>query len=424
MRVAFSQYDEMKPLSELKRSRHQRNKHPKEQIERLALIMREHGVRHPISISKRSGEVCFGHGRWEAARLNKWTEFPVVYQDFASEEEEYSCVQSDNAIAHWAELDLSAINADLPGLGPDFDIDLLGIEGLTLDAPFEAQADEDAVPEHVEPNAKLGDIYVLGRHRLMCGDCTDVDALDSVMDGKRADICFTSPPYNLGDNIGLRSGAFSGRKNAYNVHQDHQSDDSYIQLLTDFLSLAMTASSVQLINLQMLANNKVALIEWLNRFKDNFADVMIWSKTTSQPAMAENVLNSAFEFIFIFDSQAKPKRSIRTANFNRGELSNVYTSSSGNNHHTEGTHGATFPVALAEHYIANFCPDNGSILEPFCGSGTTLIACEKNNRTCFMLELDPHYIDVIIARWEKYTGMKAELIQRNEDEPGQTEEEH
>jgi hypothetical protein len=186
------------PLKDLKPSRFQRNKHPKEQIERLAKIMREHGVRHPIHISKLSGEVCFGHGRWEAARANGWTEYPVVYQDFKDEQEEYACVQSDNAIAGWAELDLSAINTDLINLGPDFDIDLLGIKDFVLE-PAEKlpMCDDDEVPEVTEPIAKLGDIWQLGEHRLMCGDSTSIDAVEKLMNGEKAEMCFTDPPYGV-----------------------------------------------------------------------------------------------------------------------------------------------------------------------------------------------------------------------------------
>ncbi len=144
MRICFDKYDELVPLKSLKASKHQRNKHPQDQIERLAKIMDKHGVRHPIHISKLSGEVCFGHGRWAAAKHNKWKEFPVVYQDFASDEEEYACVQSDNAIAGWAELDLSAITMDLDKFGPEFDIDLLGLKDFMPNVDkLEPGCDED-----------------------------------------------------------------------------------------------------------------------------------------------------------------------------------------------------------------------------------------------------------------------------------------
>jgi hypothetical protein len=132
MRLAFKKYDKLAIIKNLKPSKYQRNKHPAEQILRLAKIMATHGVRHPIHISKRSGNICFGHGRLEAAKLNGWTKFPIVYQDFKSDDEEYICVQSDNAISEWSELDLSAINNDLAEFGP-FDIELLGMKDFLID---------------------------------------------------------------------------------------------------------------------------------------------------------------------------------------------------------------------------------------------------------------------------------------------------
>ncbi len=162
MRVTFEKYDAMAKLSTLKASKHQRNKHPQEQIERLAKIMLTHGVRHPISVSKLSGEVCFGHGRWAAAKLNGWKTFPVVYQDFKDDQEEYACVQSDNGIALWAELDLTAINSDLLNLGPEFDLDLLGIKGLEVQPPEDAdsEAEYGHFAEEYSPNEGVKQIIM------------------------------------------------------------------------------------------------------------------------------------------------------------------------------------------------------------------------------------------------------------------------
>ncbi len=143
MRVTFEKYDAMAKLSTLKASKHQRNKHPQEQIERLAKIMREHGVRHPISVSRLSGEVCFGHGRWAAAKLNGWKTYPVVMQDFANDQEEYACVQSDNGIALWAELDMDQIGADIVKLGDEFDVDLLGLQSLATTPDFGPGSEDD-----------------------------------------------------------------------------------------------------------------------------------------------------------------------------------------------------------------------------------------------------------------------------------------
>jgi len=151
MELAFDAYDELYPLDKMVSSRFQRNFHPSDQVERLAKIMREQGVRQPIHLAiidgKKTNEIAFGHGRREAAMINKWTEYPVVYQEFATEDEYYACVQSDNAIAMWSELDMSAINKDLPELGPDFDIELLGIKDFTLD-PSEKTFNPDKAEDH------------------------------------------------------------------------------------------------------------------------------------------------------------------------------------------------------------------------------------------------------------------------------------
>lgn len=133
-KIMFTDFSELAILTDLKDSPYQRNKHNRDQITRLAKIMKEDGIRHPIHISNRTNTVCFGHGRRDAALMNGWTHYPVVYQSFSSDEEEYRCVQSDNAIATWSELDLSAINQDLQSgnLGP-FDVELLGIQDFFLE---------------------------------------------------------------------------------------------------------------------------------------------------------------------------------------------------------------------------------------------------------------------------------------------------
>lgn len=126
-------FDEMKPISELTTHPKNRNAHPKDQIERLAKILDYQGWRYPVKISKRSGFVTSGHGRIEAAKLNGWTKVPVNFQDYESEEQEYADLIADNSIASWSELDFAAINADIPDLGPDFNLDLLGIRDFELE---------------------------------------------------------------------------------------------------------------------------------------------------------------------------------------------------------------------------------------------------------------------------------------------------
>lgn len=148
-------YEKMVAVKDLKPHPKNRNKHPKEQIERLAKIIAYQGIRAPIVVSKLSGLIVKGHGTLEAIRLNKGKEAPVSLQDFDNEEQEYAFLQSDNAIANWAELDLSGINSDLGELGPDFDLDLLGIKDFNLDAPEFEEPDQKGDPVLKEPQLKL-----------------------------------------------------------------------------------------------------------------------------------------------------------------------------------------------------------------------------------------------------------------------------
>lgn len=193
-------HDKVVKLSDLKPHPKNRNKHPKEQIDRLAQILSYQGWRYPIKISNLSGFITSGHGRLLAALTNGWTEAPVNYQDYDSEEQEYADVQADNAIASWAELDLSSINKDLPDFGPDFDIDLLGIKDFVLDLSEKESSEEDSEEEEepplppvpLIPKAKLGDVFQLGDHRVRCMD--SMEAFRDLPDNS-IDSVVTDPPY-------------------------------------------------------------------------------------------------------------------------------------------------------------------------------------------------------------------------------------
>lgn len=376
------------------------NKHTDDQIERLAKLMRYQGFRSPIVVSNLSGYIVAGHGRLLAAKKLKLEKVPVSFQDFSDHEQEYAHMTADNAIAEWATLDLGNINEELESLGPDFDLDFLGIKDFELEpADKYADKDADAVPDvPKKPKAKLGQIYKLGVHRLMCGDSTSIDAVEKLMDGQKADITFTSPPYNVGKTP-------NGNKQKYISDSDNKSSGDFKQLLNEFTNNCLIFSDYVFSNIQSLSGNKIALIEHLYDMRERFADTIIWDKKTAEPAMARRVLNSRFEYIHIFSNEAK--RTIGKRDF-RGTLENIFELNSRQGKEFAKIHKATFPVQLPEYFILNFTET--SCLDPFGGTGTTLIACEKTNRKCFMMELDPHYVDVIIARWEQFTGKKAELI--------------
>jgi DNA modification methylase len=401
-------YDELAPASQLKPHPQNRNTHPDDQIDRLAKILEFQGWRYPIKVSKRSGFITSGHGRLLAANKNQWERVPVNYQDYDSDEQEYMDVQADNAIASWAELDLSGIHKDLEQIGP-FDIDLLGIKDFQFEPVTQVPgADEDEVPEHVEPRTKLGDIYQLGRHRLMCGDSTAIDDVDRLMAGEKSDAAFTSPPYGIGLD--------------YNSYDD--SFENTRQVVTDVLTtLATVVDGYISLNWgDIVSGRKINNTEfpsqfsWLPLYDETLRShgfylwgQRIWKKPharVSAPWTASsNRPATDWEYLFTW-TNGKHTYSDR----DHGSHFGVIDSSESGQTDTLAHHPGAFPVMVAEKMVLIHSAPAAKVIDPFGGTGTTLIACEKTNRRCFMMELDPRYCDVIVARWEKYTGKKAELI--------------
>lgn len=218
--------------------------------------------------------------------------------------------------------------------------------------------------------------------------------------GVQADITITSPPYNAGNQ-----GYYGKDTSKYENDTDNKSAQEYRDFLNEFLRTAIQFSQYVFCNIQSLAGNKIALIDFLYDNKEIYADTMIWDKQHGQPASAYNVLNSAFEYIHIFSIKAN--RAIGTKTF-RGTIDNVLRMNAQHSNQYSDIHNATFPIDFASFFVKNF--STTSVLDVFGGTGTTMIACEQLNRKCFMSELDPTYCDVIIDRWETFTGKKAVLI--------------
>jgi DNA modification methylase len=238
-------------------------------------------------------------------------------------------------------------------------------------------------------------MYELGNSILMCGDSTSADDVSKLMGDIMADITFTSPPYNAGctptETKMNKTSKYEGE------NADNKSETEYARFLNDYLSLSLEYSQFSFMNIQSLSNNKIAIIDTLYENKGRFADVLIWDKLNGQPAMANNVLNSVFEFIYVFSK--KGNRAIGTKNF-RGTIDNILHISKQNKNEFAKEHNATFPVEFAEFFVKNF--SEKMVYEPFGGSGTTLIACEKNNRACRCMELSERYCDVIRRRYTKW----------------------
>ncbi len=391
------------PISELKPHPKNRNKHPKDQIERLAQILKYQGWRYPIKVSTRTGLVTSGHGRIEAAKLLGWNEVPVSYQDYISDEQEYADLVADNTIALWSEIDFSGINTDIGDLGPDFDIDLLGIKNFEIE-PADGLCDEDEVPEKIDPKTKLGDIYTLGEHRLMCGDSTGIDSVERLMNGEKADLLWTDPPYGVsyGDKNAFLNSISFGNRIEKRILGDHQTPDQMNEFWFTVLSNAHTALK-DTCSYYIASPQGGDLMMMMSTVRAGFQlkHMLIWVKNNHVLGRCD--YNYKHEPILYgwneggtheFYGMGRCKTSVWE--FNKPLKNDL--------------HPTMKPVELIEESILNSAPKNGNVLDLFGGSGSTLIACEKTNRKCFMMELDPHYCDVIVARWEKYTGKKAELL--------------
>lgn len=284
----------------------------------------------------------------------------------------------------------------------DWDIQKLKDWGMDLpdfpDTELDAEEDDYTEPDDLQVDVVLGDLIQIGDHRLLCGDSTDADQVAKLMDGEKADISFTSPPYNAGKSEKL-SGNTHTDDNKYNLYNDNQSKDDYLKLLIDFTNNSLMFSNYLVCNIQSLAGNKIAIIEYLYNFKDNFIDVAIWDKEHAAPAMAENVFNSVWEYMFFLTLEKNPSRAIPNANF-RGNTPNIYRGKPNRNNKFSNYHAATFPIDLPE-WVLNFTNKNDSVLDLFLGSGTTMVASHQLKRKCYGMELDPKYCQVIIDRMIK-----------------------
>jgi DNA modification methylase len=395
-------YQKLVPVSQLVAHPANANKHPQRQIEMLAKIMKYQGWRHPIVVSKLSGFIVAGHGRLEAAKLNGWTEVPVDVQDFEDKIQETAFLYADNKIAELAEHDdelmkLGALELNLDTNG--FDLDLLGVPDLDLSTPDEARdAIEDEVPEVKKSISKLGDLYELGEHRLLCGDSTDKATVEKLMGGERADLVHTYPPYGVEYDANWRNDAAEKGLIRYGTSK----------------------------NLGKVKNDDKA--DWTEAYKNFGSDVIyVWHAGKFASLIQTNLESCGYSMV----SQiiwAKPNFAISRGDYHWQHEPCWYAVKNGKKHNWQGArdqstlwrinrdtevngHGTPKPVELNVKAIENSSAVGQVVADPFGGSGSTLIACEKTKRKCFMMELDPHYVDVIVSRYCKYTGKKE--IKRN-----------
>lgn len=379
--------------------------HSDEQIAQLAASIREFGFTNPLLVDDQNNLIA-GHGRLLAARKLGLDEVPAVVVTGLDDRKRRALVIADNKLALNAGWDAESLRIELEDLAGDFG-ELMGfsddeLAALLMSDVNEGLTDEDAVPEVPEtPKTVLGDVWVLGNHRLMCGDSTSIDAVEKLMDGKKANICFTSPPYNAG-SLNVKGQSRTGKK--YNSFDDNQTESEFFDFLTANMNCLMAVSDEVFYNIGLVQDNKRTIFKLVNEFGDTFKDVIYWKKKTVAPHIQKGVINNLVEFILCFGDG---KRKFINPQFGQGTYWNVIEGANASGNEFSSIHKATFPIYLPENIITNFTGRNAIVIDCFGGTGTTLIACEKHNRDCRMMELDPKYCDVIVKRWQEFTGQKA-----------------
>jgi DNA modification methylase len=375
-------------------------------VDKVAAAIREFGFRVPI-VAKSDGLVVDGHLRLKAAKKLGLTEVPVILADDMSEAQIKAFRLSVNKVAELAEWDTDLLGleiADLKEMG--FDLELTGFEAAEIDALFPDEpsaglTDEDAVPEAPEqPVTVEADVWMLGRHRLMCGDSTSIDAVERLMDGRKADMVFTDPPYAL---FGNSTGAAVA-------------DDKMIRPFFRSIGASIYSSSKQGAHFYSCLDWKswAAVLDGYNSAGLTVKNMIVWDKGSGALGAA---YRSQHELI-MFGSVGNSGISItKTAPSSKHKITdvNVWKCSRENKN---GMHAALKPQELICRALENSSNGSDLVLDLFGGSGSTLIACEKTNRDCRMMELDPKYCDVIINRWQDFTGQQATL-----EATGQTYEE-
>ena len=381
--------------------------HSDEQVAQIAASIREFGWTNPILVDGANGIIA-GHGRLLAARKLGYTEVPTIELSQLTETQKKAYIIADNRLALNAGWDNEILTVELNDLLADgYALEILGFDPKELNALLEPEqlqglTDEDeAPPVPAEPKTKPGDIYQLGKHRLMCGDSTSIEQAEKLMDGVKADMVFTDPPYNV---------AYEGRgeKNKLGkIKNDDMSDESFEQFCRDVFStyhaVMKPLACIYVCHPDSQTGPKLAFEKTFGElFKKS--STLIWVKQSAGMGWQD------------YRAQHEPilygwKEGGSGKHFYCGDRSKTTVWQIGRDAQASYVHPTQKPVALPEEAIKNSSKGEDVVLDLFGGSGSTLIACEKTGRINRSMELDPKYCDVIVKRWEDFTGKKAVLLE-------------
>lgn len=336
--------------------------------------------------------VLGGNMRLKACKEAGLKEVFIVKADDLTEDEQKQFIIKDNVgFGEW----------DWEMLANEWEADLLeewGLDVPDFSVTEEPTAEEDdyEMPDEVQTDIVLGDLFEIGDHRLLCGDSTDSDQVAKLMNGKKADIAFTSPPYNAAKNSHL-NGRVKGFDEKYQQKNDSKTDEEYLKFLYDFTINTTTFSTYSFVNIQLLAQNKFVLIDYQYELKHLLKDILIWNKSQCPPNIVKGAFNTKWEYVFCF-SEKNETRGF-PANW-QGKYPNVIETENASGNEFAHIHKATFPISFPS-WIIEKMDFSKSVLDLFCGTGTTMVAAHQLKRKCYGMELDPKYCQVIVDRMRK-----------------------
>jgi len=374
--------------------------HSEEQVAQIAASIAEFGFTNPI-LAGADGVIVAGHGRLAAAHKLGLALVPVVVLEHLSPTQRRALVIADNRIAENAGWDEAMLRIELVTLqDDDFDVSLTGFDADALadlladeDGNGDGETDDDAVPEITEtPISRPGDVWMLGGHRLLCGDSTKAECFEQLLQGAQVDMVFTDPPYNV-NYANTAKDKMRGTNRA--ILNDNLGDGFY-----DFLLAALTPTIANCRGGIYVAMSSSELDVLQSAFREaggKWSTFVIWAKNTF--TLGRSDYQRQYEPILY----GWPEGATRHWCGDRDQ-SDVWQIKKP---HKNDLHPTMKPVELVERAIRNSSRPGNVVLDPFGGSGTTLIAAEKSGRLARLIELDPKYVDVIVRRWQDWTGKQA-----------------
>ena len=367
-------------------------------IEKVANSIKNFGFRQPIVVDK-NNIVVVGHTRLQASRKLGLQQVPVLVADNLSEDQINAYRLADNRTNEESQWQNDLLKLELQDLQfKNFDLNLTAFDDFELDdLLFEEKyglTDDDAAPEvPKEAKTQYGQVFKLGQHKLICGDSSKIEDLQKIMTNELADMVFTDPPYGI-DYSGGRTQVVANKEYG-KIMNDTLQGDELGGLIANMFKFVKNEADYYICVSPLEQKPFLDILKKQNKKLDA---VIVWDK--KNPGLGYMMYRRQCEFILYV--KGKPFKMGDTSDFDLWRISKDNTQ--------KYLHGTQKPVQLSTRAIKNSSKENDLVLDVFGGSGSTMIACEKTNRKCYTIELDPAFCDVIIKRWEDYTGKKAELI--------------